>query len=222
MPQKHFLTLPLLVALHIFAGVANAGVGLTTSTIGLKLAPREQATAYLSGISLALNIGAGIGPILGGFLADYFSQRQFALTFTWTSPTYSTQIPALSITGFSFLFVIAFFLGLLTLNLLAHLREEGEASRDTVLESLVNPIRELYRPVSWVMPYHVSHATVYRYIKRVPLPGLDVALSVIAYEMADITRFCLKTGVSCGKSVKRSFLVIISRINFRLKRKPAE
>lgn len=146
MPERHFLTIPLLIALHVFAGIANAGVGLTTSTIGLKLAPREQATSYLSGISLALNIGSGLGPLAGGFLADFFSQRHFALTFTWASPAQSYQIQALSITGFGFLFAIAFLLGLITLNLLAHLREEGEVSRDVVLESLINPIRELYPP----------------------------------------------------------------------------
>jgi MFS family permease len=190
-PDRHFLTIPLLIALHIFAGIAGAGVGLATSTIGLKIAPASQATAYLSSISLSLNIGAGLGPMAGGLLADFFSQRHLNLVFTWASPTESMQIQALSITGFAFLFAIAFFLGILTISLLANLREEGETSRDVVLETLINPIRELYRPVSWGLPYPLAHGNLYKYLKRIPLPGLDVAFSVLAYQVADFVNLSL-------------------------------
>jgi MFS family permease len=222
MPGRYFLTIPLLIALHIFAGIANAGVGLATSTIGLKLAPRSQATSYLSGVSLALNIGAGLGPVLGGFMADFFSQRHFNLTFTWTSPAHSMQIQALNITGFGFLFATAFFLGLVTLSVLANLREEGEVSRDVVLESLINPIRELYRPVSWGLPYPLSHSALYRYLKRIPLPGLDVALSVIAYQIADIVKITLETANWSLKTLKKGVHSAAIRLNLKLKRKPVE
>jgi MFS family permease len=205
MPERHFLTIPLLITLHIFAGIASAGVSLATSTIGLKLAPRSQATSYLSGVSLAINIGAGLGPLAGGLLADFFSQRQFSLAFTWTSPVQSMQFQALSLTGFSFLFVIALSLGLITLSILANLREEGESSRDAVLESLLNPIRELYRPI----PYH-SHFPLYRYLKRIPLPGLDVAMSVAAYEIAGIVRVILEALFHIGKALKKCGRFLLS------------
>jgi MFS family permease len=41
LPDRYFLTIPLVVILQIFAGVAAAGVNLTMTTIGLKLAPRS-------------------------------------------------------------------------------------------------------------------------------------------------------------------------------------
>jgi MFS family permease len=207
MPGEYFLTIPLLITLQIFSGVASAGVGLATGTIGLKMAPKSQTTSYLSGVSLALNIGAGLGPILGGLMADFFSQRQFNLTFSWTDPVHSMQIPALTITGFSFLFLIAFFLGLITLSALANLREDGEVSRDVVLETLFNPMKELSRPVHPILhhnfpPYSIY---VYKYLKRIPLPGLDVAMSVAAYEIADTAKITAKTIRWCWRAAIHYF-----------------
>jgi hypothetical protein len=49
----YFLTIPLVTVLQIFAGVAAARVNLTMTTIGLKLAPQEQATSYMVVASLA-------------------------------------------------------------------------------------------------------------------------------------------------------------------------
>ena len=152
-----------------------------------------------------------MGPIVGGFLADFFSRREFGLTFTWTDPAHSMQIQALNITGFSFLFAIAFFLGLFTLSILANLREEGEASREVVLESLMNPMRELYRPVSSVFPSHIGHGALYRYIMRIPLPGLDVAFSVIVYQISDVVKVITKTSLSCWKILKKWLQAAIAR-----------
>ncbi len=163
MPERYLLTVPLLIILHIFAGVASAGVGLVTSTIGLKLVPQDRATSYLSSVSLSLNIGAGTGPVLGGLLADFFARRQFSLILSWTDPGHAMQFSALYLTGFSFLFLIAFFLGLLTLSLLANLREEGEVSRAEVLDSLVSPMRELYRPLGSFVPNHPAYQAIYKY-----------------------------------------------------------
>lgn len=52
LPDPYFLTIPLVVILQIFAGVAAAGVNLTMTTIGLKLAPQERATSYIVTVSL--------------------------------------------------------------------------------------------------------------------------------------------------------------------------
>lgn len=207
MPDRYFLTLPLLIVLHIFAGIATAGVGLTTGTIGMKLSPRDQATAFLSGVSLSINIGSGLGPILGGLLANFFSQRHFLLTFSWTDPGYSMQISALSLTGFSFLFIIAFFLGLFTLSFLANLREEGEVSREVVLESMLNPARGPSQAVDPILHHNFPHYSffIYKYIKRIPLPGLDVAMTVVAYEIANTARAAGKAGIWCWLNVRKVF-----------------
>jgi len=137
MPERYFLTVPLLVILHIFAGAATAGVTLTVGTIGLKLAPQGQATPYLAGASLATSLGAGLGPLVGGLMADFFSARQFTVNFAWADPTRALQAPALSLAGLDFLFALAFLIGLFTLNTLTLLREEGEVDKEVVLGELM-------------------------------------------------------------------------------------
>ncbi len=202
MPERYFLTIPLLLVLHVFAGIANAGVTLTVGTIGLKLSPKGESTTYLAGASLATNLGAGLGPLVGGLMADYFSTRQLDLTFTWTSPLSHIQLPALSIIGFDFLFGIAFIVGAVTIGILATIREEGEVSREVILGSLFSPTRELSRPMSSVPAYNLLANFPFGFLKRVPVPGIDVALGVTAYQIAEMARVATLAAVS-GKRVTR-------------------
>ena len=188
MPERYFLTIPLLVVLHILAGIAAAGVTLATGTIGLKLAPKGRATAYLAAAGLATSLGAGVGPLLGGYLADFFSVRQLSLIFTWVSPIRSIQLPAFSLSGFDFLFCITFILGLFTLSALVALREEGEVRREVVLDTLFAPVQHAVRPMSSVPGLNFLSQFPYSILRRVPVPGLDVALGVTAYQVADMAK----------------------------------
>jgi len=189
--------------LHIFAGIANAGVTLTVVTTGFKLAPQGEATSYLAGASLATNLGAGLGPLCGGLLADFFATRQLNLTFNWIEPASSIQLPALSIIGFDFLFVIAFVLGVITLGTLAVLREEGEVGREVILESLMFPTRGLSRPMSSVPAYNLLSNFPFGFLKRVPIPGLDAALGVTVYQIAEGARLASLTAVHGRRLTKK-------------------
>ena len=188
MPEKYFFTIPLLVILHIFAGIASAAVSFTIGTIGLKLAPSGESTSYLATASLATSLGAGLGPVLGGLCADFFSVRQLNLTFTWIDPASTFDLPFLSIIGRDFLFGIAFLLGLITLGILARIREEGEASREAILNTLLSPMREISRPMSTVPGFTFLSNFPLGFLKWVPVPGLDVALGVTVYQIAEIAR----------------------------------
>ncbi|MCE2405584.1 MAG: MFS transporter [Dehalococcoidia bacterium] len=181
-PERHVLTVPLLVALHIFAGVGAAGVTLTISTITLRVAPEGKATPFLGVASIATNVGAGIGPIAGGMLADYFSVRALIVDFGWISPSGVLELQAVSLSGFDFLFVIAFVVGLLSLNLLVALHEEGELPRDMALSELTSGLGPMARAVSSVPGLGAVSAFSYGYLKRVP--GADVAIGVAAYQLA--------------------------------------
>jgi len=203
MPERHLLTIPLLIILHILAGIAGAGLALTTQTIGLKLSPQGEATSYLAGSSLAISLGAGLGPLCGGLLADFFSTRQLALDFTWVSSLSSVQFPALSIIGLDFLFGIAFIFGLVTLALLARIREEGEVSREVVLESLVFPSRKLSSPMSLSPSNGPLSNFPFSLIKRIPLPGLDVVIGVTAYQIAEAARVATLTAARGRKVTKK-------------------
>lgn len=203
MPERYVFTIPLLVILHIFAGIANAGVTLTVATIGLKLSPKGEATSYLAGASLATNVGAGLGPLFGGLLADFFSTRELDLTITWTDPSTLMQVSALNIVGIEFLFGIAFILGLMTLGTLATIREEGEVSREVILESLMFPTREISRPMSSVPGYNLLSNFPFGYLKKVPVPGLDVAVGVTAYQIASAAKAAASTVVRGHRVTKK-------------------
>jgi MFS family permease len=182
MPERHALSVPLVVVLQFFAGIAAAGVNLTVGTIGLKLAPRGQATAYMAGASLASNVGAGLGPLVGGLLADFFSERTLRITFDWIDPKREFAFSAVHLTGFDFLFAIAFLLGLITLNTLTTIREEGAASREALLDELMAPTRQMTRALAVIPGVRMLGEFPYTYLRRIP--GVDVALGVTAYQVA--------------------------------------
>jgi MFS family permease len=198
-PDTHILTLPLLGGLHIFAGVATAGINLTNMTLRMKMAPREQATAYLTGASLAINLGSGISPLIGGFLADFFSVRQLTFTVGWTAPTGTFTFAPIRLAGFDFLFLAAFVMGLFTINILAAIREEGEVDRQVVLDELLGEARESFRNMSTV-PALGFVSLPYNYLRHVP--GMDVAVGVTAYQIASSARGAV-SAVSRGRAAVR-------------------
>jgi len=203
MPERYFMTIPLLAILHILAGIAAAGVSLTTSTIGLKVAPKGQATSYLAGAALAISLGSGLGPLLGGYLADFFSVRELSMNLTWIDPGRSINLTTLNFSGFDFLFVIAFVLGLATLPILAAVREEGEASREMVLESLYAPMRSLSRPMSSVPLLNFLGQFPFGHLSRLRFPGLDVAMGVTGYQIAALAKAATVSVARGKKAVDR-------------------
>ena len=221
MPGRYFLTVPLLFILHIFAGIANAGVTLTVGTIGLKLAPKGEATSYLAASSLATNLGAGLGPLVGGLLAIFFSTRQLDLTLTWIAPTGSAQFPVVSVIGYDFLFGIAFIAGLVTLAMLARLREEGEVSREVILESLMFPTREFSRPMSSVPSFNLTANFPFGNLRRMPV-GLDAALGVTVYQIAEIGRVATMAAMHGRRVTKKVSKSLENGLNGILKGKKAE
>lgn len=185
-PDKYVLTVPLVIVLQIFAGIAAAGVNLTVGTIGLKLAPQGQATSYMAVASLATNLGAGLGPLAGGLFADFFSTRSFRATFEWLEPSRIYEFSAIDLAGYDFLFGIAFGIGLLILNTLTTIREEGEVGTEVVLEELMAPTRDMTRSMGSVPGLRFIGEFPYSYLRRIP--GIEAALGVTAYQVASSVR----------------------------------
>ena len=192
--EKHLLTMPLLIILNAFVGIARGGVMLTVSTLALKIAPENKATAFLGVASIAAYASMGIGPIIGGFLADYFANKTLRMDFTWISQTGAVEIPALQLVGFDFVFIIAFIFSLLSLNLLVTLREHGELPRDVAMAELLAHATPARRALTSLPVLGPLTSLSYKYLKR--LPGADVALGVTAYQLAASTQAAVK---SAGK-----------------------
>ncbi|MBK5190847.1 MAG: MFS transporter [Methanosarcinales archaeon] len=141
LPEIYVLTIPLLVAIHIFMGISTAGVTLASGNIGLKLAPKGQATAYLAANSLVNSVMAGIAPILGGMFADFFAQRELAWVLTYTSPGGKLVIPTLNFQQWDFFFFLAFLIGLYSIHRLAMVKELGEVEEKIVIHELISAVK---------------------------------------------------------------------------------
>jgi len=150
MPEKYFLTIPLLIVIHIVMGLASAGVSLASGNIGLKLAPEGQATVYLATNTIVNSVAAGIAPILGGKFADFFVGRQLAWTLEYTSPTGKFSLPTLNLQQWDFFFALAFLIGLYSLHRLAMIREIGEVEEKVVMNELFAEVAGQVRTLSSV------------------------------------------------------------------------
>jgi len=185
MPDRHALTIPMLVAFHILAGIASAGLNVANGTVAMKLARSGHETAYLAAASLAVNFGAGVGPLIGGQFADYFNSRSFKVSLDFISSGEVTGFSPFYLTGFDFLFAIAFVLGVIVLGQLRTVREEGEVDQRQVIDELLAPWRGLSRPMSSVPGFGLISQYPLTYLTRAPIPGFDVAIGVTAYQIAD-------------------------------------
>ena len=200
LPDRYFLTIPLLVLLHILAGIATAGMNVTQGTIAMKLSPEGQATSYLASSSLAISMGAALGPLLGGQLADFFADRSFRISFEYISGGDVSMLSPLHLTGFDFLFAISFLLGLGVLGSLALVREEGEAPSGAVMDDLLAPMRSMIRPMSSVPGMTALAEFPALTARRSRVPGLDVAVGVTSYQVAESARAAARAA-SAGRHV---------------------
>ncbi|UCF43797.1 MAG: MFS transporter [Planctomycetota bacterium] len=150
MPEKYFLTIPLLVAIHIVMGLASAGVSLASGNISLKLAPKGEATAYLATNTIVNSVAAGAAPILGGKFADFFAGRELAWTLKYTAPGGEFTLPTLNLQQWDFFFAFAFIIGLYALHRLAMVKEAGEVEEKIVAKELFAEVGTQVRTLSSV------------------------------------------------------------------------
>jgi MFS family permease len=150
MPEKYFLTIPLLVAIHVVTGLSSAGVSLASGNISMKLAPEGRATAYLATNTIVNSVAAGIAPILGGKFADFFSGRELAWTLEYTSPGGKLSLPTLNLQQWDFFFALAFLIGLYSLHRLSMIKEAGEVEEKIVAQELMSEVRSQVKILSSV------------------------------------------------------------------------
>ena len=202
-PDRHALTLPLLFFFHFLLGVATAGIEVASTAIRMKMAPQARATAFLTASSLAINLGAGISPLLGGALVDFLNARQLEIIFKWIDPARVVSFPTVFLTGYDFLFIIAFFLGLLTLGALGRIQEEGEAKNEVVMNELMAQTRENLRALSFVPGLSLISQFPLAGLRYLPaIPGLHVAAGVTAYQIASSIRYTVDS-IALGSATAR-------------------
>jgi MFS family permease len=138
----------LLALLHIGAGIATAGINLSLTNIGLKLAPREHAIVYLSTKNIITAIFSAVAPIIGGLLADYFGHRSLVINAHWDSPNFDKVLYLVKLHDMNFLFLIGAVLAFISLELLVRVKEVGEVEKTTVVRimrsSIKNNLKEYF------------------------------------------------------------------------------
>jgi len=136
LPEKYFLTIPLLILVHATMGISAAGVSLASGNITLKLAPEGNSTTYLAFSSIINSITAGIAPIVGGLFADFFEKRELALNLEWASPENIIFFETFNLKSWDFFFFLAFLIGLYSLHTLAIVKEGKETEKKIIFNEL--------------------------------------------------------------------------------------
>ena len=145
MPDKHFLTFPLLVLIYTFMGISTAGINIAAGNIGLKLAPKGKATSFLTVSNFVNSLAASFSPILGGKFADFFTRRELSWVLQWKSPEGNVSVQTLNIQSWDFFFVLAFLFGLYSMYRLSMVKEEGEVEEMVVFNELVAETKKEFR-----------------------------------------------------------------------------
>lgn len=149
--EFYSLKLPLLLLIHLVSGFSSAGVGLATSNIGLKLAPRGEATSYLASRGSIVAVAGTAAPLIGGAAADVFTEYGFRLDLAFTFPGGSySNFPAYDITGLDFIFIISAIIGFYSLYRLSRVKETGEVEEHIVIEAIMEETRRNVRTLSTV------------------------------------------------------------------------
>lgn len=146
MPAQHSFTLPLLTLIYVFNGISVAGINLSLTNIGLKLAPKEaDAIVYLTTRGMLNAFFAGIAPVIGGYFADFFAKREFKWNFEWKSPDGNFVFHTLDIQQWDFFFLFAFLLGIVALYRLSFVKERGEVRKRVVVGEIASELRRELR-----------------------------------------------------------------------------
>lgn len=153
MPEPHVFTIPLLIAIHVLAGISTAGVTLCAGNLAFKLAPYGKATAYLAVNALISGIVATIAPVLAGITGDYLASSELLVTLQWLNldhPDPAITVPTIDLQGLDFVFLIAFVIGAIAIHRLLAVREEGEVEETVVRQELLLQMRRVARQISTV------------------------------------------------------------------------
>jgi MFS family permease len=129
MPSSRAGTLGLLLPVYLISGWSVAGVNLALSNIGLKLASKNEAIAYLSVKNMFVAFFSTVAPLAGGLLADFFASHRFTWNMQFASAHSVNSFTLVNLQGWNYLFIFGGLLALLSLQLLRRVSEPGETDK---------------------------------------------------------------------------------------------
>ena len=152
MPERYYLTVPLLIVIHVIGGISTAGFNLCAANIALRLAPHGAATAYLGTNAFCAGLSAAIAPVVGGLIGSYFAIKEISIEIYYRADAAdvgnAVTIPALSFRGIDFVFFAAALTGLYAWHRLSLIDEEGTVSENAVREEVFASVRNSFLSTS--------------------------------------------------------------------------
>jgi MFS family permease len=150
-PEKHSLTIPLLIVIHVLTGISTAGVILSTGNLAMKNAPKGKGTAFLASNALFNGFAATLAPIVGGLMADTLARSEFSAAFSFTKSIQegnSILFTALNLRGLDFVFILAAIVGFYGLHRLAYVTEPSSRLEKISMETVFSETRKSLTSIS--------------------------------------------------------------------------
>ena len=136
-----YANIALLVGIFIVTGVSTAGINLSLTNIGLKLAPGNEAIVYLSVKNIITSFFSSLAPLAGGILADYFVSRHLSVRAEWGGPHVTKIFRLIELHEWNFLFAIGAVVAVVALEFLGRVKETGEVEKDVVVRVMRSHIK---------------------------------------------------------------------------------
>ena len=133
MPTEQVYGLLILGVISIFSGIATGGINLALYNIGMKLAPRREAMAYMSSLNMVVAMFSAISPIIAGLLADSLATQKLIWDIQLKNSDGIRSLEIINLQGWGFLFVIGGLMAAASLKLLSRVKENGEIGRERVI-----------------------------------------------------------------------------------------
>jgi MFS family permease len=121
---------------HVLLGFAIAGLDVASNNVTLKLAPEDEAPAYLASASVVKAVAAGVAPLLGGLVVTLVGGREYRFQVAWSSPGGEGALTYFRLGPYDVLFLASAVLGLYAAHRLLGFREEGEAPPEAVARAM--------------------------------------------------------------------------------------
>ena len=131
--------------INIIGGFSSAGINLALTNMAMKLAPQKEAVVYLSAKNVVVGLVGATSPVLGGFLADFFTGRSFAGQINWNGPDGTTVVRLFDLHNLGFLFIIGGILAIFSLKILSFVKEEGEMPKKFAVAKIRKEFRTKFK-----------------------------------------------------------------------------
>jgi MFS family permease len=174
-PDNRLYGMLILAVISIFSGTATGGINLALNNIGMKLAPRREAMAYMSSLNMVVAFFSAISPILAGLLADALSTEELVWNMQVKSAEGIHTLEIINLHGWGFLFVIGGLMAAVSLKLLSRVKEKGEVQKERVI---------LYMQIRFQKHLKIHSNSIYRRGLIKPLQKVQTSIPLNENEAA--------------------------------------